>query len=72
MIRYCKLHEPPYSARWFEPATLASAIQAVKSGEADGITVDVQTGDRRTSYEIIPGRQGEVFNDEEVWFYYED
>ena len=72
MIRYCKLYEPYHGVRDFVPATLASAIQAVKSGEADGITVDVQTCDRRTSYELVPGRPVEVFNDEECWFYYEN
>lgn len=55
--------------RIFIPSTMSRAIDSVRNGTADGMTVDVidDSGNYRTSYEIVPGRSLVVWHDEECF-----
>lgn len=56
--------------RIFIPATMSDAVRKVRSGEVDGMTVDIvdDSGDYQTSYEVQPGRPIVGWHNEECWF----
>lgn len=56
MIRFCTFME--LETRSYCPATMTDAVRKVRSGEVDGMTVDIvnDSGDIEVSYDIQPGR----------------
>lgn len=69
MVRFSTFTEG--EVRIFVPALFTNAVDAVRNGTADGMTVDVidSDGNYCLSYEIMPGRPLDVWRDEECWFF---
>lgn len=57
MVRFSKFNEG--EVRIFVPALFTDAVESVRNGTADGMTVDVidSDGNYRASYEVMPGRE---------------
>ena len=59
-----------YSGRSYVPTTPFDAVERVRSGKADGLTIDVidRYGNVAVSYEVTPGRDITRWADEECYW----